>query len=122
MDAVEQDLDHLTEMPDRQGWSKLPWVFLGMSLPVARMLAAVGSTLVLIENTPPDPQSGLLFITTVPLGYALGSAIAMLLAWICERQNPSAQGQQTRYSLTWTGVEIPMGVAIIGFFIVSAIL
>ena len=101
---------------------KFSWVLLGMSLPIASALAAVWGTLVLIENTLPDPQSGLFFITTVPLGYALGSSIAMLLAWICERQNPSAQGQQTRYSLTWTGVEIPMGVAIIGFFIVSAIL
>ena len=111
-----------TIQPTSRPWLRtLSWVLLGVVGVVVGVWVAFETTVLVIENSAPDPQSGLLMLVTLPFGYAVGAGFAMLLARTAERRNPSAYGQITRQSLTWTGVEIPIGVAVIGGIIFSAI-
>ena len=120
MDASDALPD--TIQPTSRPWLRtLSWVLLGIVGVVVGVWVAFETTVLVIENSAPDPQAGLLMLVTLPFGYAVGAGCAMLLARTAERRNPSAYGQITRQSLTWTGVEIPIGVAVIGGIIFSTI-
>lgn len=96
---------------DRSIATALSWMVLGAVGSVGGALVALLLTYSSIKDST-DDYAGLIFILTVPLGFVIGTIIAMVHAWQAERQSPSSGNLFSRTELAFSGVLLPIVTAV----------
>lgn len=96
------------------------WAALGMSGTYGGTYLALQWTRPIVEADTGD-YAEFLYILTVPLGFLIGTFVAIAIAARAERASPLAEDLFNRKEWAFIGILVPPLVALTGFLIIGAV-